>query len=155
MTREEQTVRRQLVIATALVLGAAVILGACSTESGPDLEVTGTSVRLPPGPNTAMYFTVANTGNEGDRLIDAACTIADCEVHESYMEDGLMQMRQVEGVDVAPGDSVSFEPGGLHVMLIGVGTLELGQEVTVELIWEKSGTMTVTAPVESYGEMGG
>ena len=140
--------------AAVLILGAALGLAACA-ESGPALEITGASVRLPPGPNTAMYFTVTNTGDTADRLLDAECTIADCEVHESYMEDGLMQMRHIAGVDVDGGASVAFEPGGLHVMLIGVEPLELGQEVSVDLIWEESGTMTVTAPVESYAEPGG
>jgi len=39
------------------------------------------------------------------------------ELHESRAEGGNLRMVAVEALALAPGESASFEPGGLHLML--------------------------------------
>lgn len=118
---------RQIVLST--VLGAAVFgLGACSqekaadpaaTQAAPDakpgISVTGATVVMPAvsGNPAAAYFTLANTDTKGVTL--AAVAIDGAGKTEMHQTTG-GSMSPVDTVDVAPRASVSFAPGGLHVM---------------------------------------
>jgi periplasmic copper chaperone A len=135
-----------------------LVVASCADDADdgtPELQVRGVTIALPAGQNTAIYFDVENTGPVGDRLVEvrsAAGTSA--ELHETRAgDDGLMRMHHVDHVEVPAGASVRFEPGGLHVMVYGAAELELGQVVPVELVFERSGTITVDAVVQPYIEV--
>jgi len=110
---------------------------------------------------TAAYFTVV--GQEGgDRLLMASSDVArSVELHTHAEVDGTMQMRPISGVDVDGGEMVRFEPGGLHVMLIGLNrTLEEGDTFDLALRFEDVGDLTVRAevrrtPPDQHDETGG
>jgi hypothetical protein len=63
-------------------------------------------------------------------------------------------MQQVDAVDVPAGGEAVLEPGGYHVMLIGV-TEELAEGDTVDLTLEfaESGEQTVSAEVVPLGDV--
>ncbi len=85
---------------------------------------------------SAAYMTIENAGEIDLTLIGAAADVSDVvEIHEVTMVDNVMQMRPVEGgIVVAAGESVALEPGGFHVMLIGVkDTLEVGDAFPITL----------------------
>lgn len=85
---------------------------------------------------SAAYMQIENAGEIDLTLVSAAADVSDVvEVHEVTMVDNVMQMRPVEGGIVIPaGESVSLEPGGYHVMLIGVkNTIEPGDAFPVTL----------------------
>ena len=64
------------------------------------------------------------------------------------MAGAVMTMVQQENVPVAAGSQVTFEPGGLHVMLIGLTEdLKPGASFKVTLHFEKAGTITLDVPV--------
>jgi copper(I)-binding protein len=61
---------------------------------------------------------------------------------------GTMTMRAVESIEVAAGEDVTLEPGGYHVMLLGlVEPLATGDTFDIDLEFENAGTVTVTAEV--------
>jgi hypothetical protein len=97
----------------------------------------------------AAYLTIVNRGGAADRLIAAASPAAGrVELHESRMDNGVMRMRPVVGIEVAPGASVQLRPGGLHIMLIDLKKpLEEGGEVRLKLTFEKAGTIEIEAEV--------
>ena len=69
------------------------------------------------------------------------------------MVEGKMEMKPVEGqqVPVPAGATVSFEPGGLHVMVMGLTTdLQEGDEVDFTLTFAAECTKEITAPVEAF-----
>ncbi|MHA7816785.1 MAG: copper chaperone PCu(A)C [Pseudohaliea sp.] len=99
-----------------LTLGAALAAPAVADP----LTLEGAWVRaLPPTQSmTAGYLTVTNNGNEPARIVGAAASGAGrTELHESRSENGAMRMVPVATLILAPGESESFEPGGLHLML--------------------------------------
>ncbi|HBO11871.1 MAG TPA: copper chaperone PCu(A)C [Halieaceae bacterium] len=99
-----------------IVLGAAL---AAPTVADP-LAVEDAWVRaLPPTQSvTAGYLVVTNRGDDTVRIVGAAASGAGrAELHESRAEDGAMRMVPVAVLPLAPGESASFEPGGLHLML--------------------------------------
>lgn len=104
-----------------------------------------------PGPNGAAYFTVENKGAEADRLTGIKGDVAQAvEIHSMSNENGVMQMRPVTGVDIAAGATVSFEPGGYHVMLIGLKSpLKAGDSLALTLVFQKAGEVPLTVKVRA------
>ncbi|TVQ56176.1 MAG: copper chaperone PCu(A)C [Rhodobacteraceae bacterium] len=98
---------------------------------------------------SAAYMSIANTGETADRLIDARAPIARrVEIHTHIMEDGVAKMRRIEGVEIAAGETVTLEPGGLHVMLMGLtGPMDDGDLLPLTLVFEQAGEIAVAAPV--------
>ncbi len=105
------------------------------------------------GANGAAYVTVTNAGTEGDRLVAAASPVAaKVELHVHLMEDGVMKMRPVDGIDIGPGAAVEFHPGGYHVMLLGLtGPLTAGTSFPMTLTFAKAGAVAVTVEVKGMG----
>ena len=56
------------------------------------------------------------------------------ELHFMRMENGVMEMRQLKEIALPRAKSVSLEPGGFHVMFIGLkGRVKPGQKVPITL----------------------
>jgi hypothetical protein len=94
-----------------------------------------------------------NTGTAPDRLVKVTAPAAEkVEVHETKVEGGMAMMRPVGPVALAPGATVEFKPGGLHVMLMGLAKpLKEGDRLKLVLTFEKAGTIEVEAVVEKAG----
>ncbi|WP_375593491.1 copper chaperone PCu(A)C [Algihabitans albus] len=101
----------------------------------------------------AAYMVLTNDGSAPDRLVSASAEVADAvELHTHLMEDGVMRMRQVQAIEVAPGAPSVLEPGGLHVMLIGLKEpLTAGESFPMTLTFEQAGEITVEVAVEAMG----
>lgn len=103
----------------------------------------------------AIFLTLHNTGSETDRLVGASTSKASTvEIHEGYVNeaDGTMQMRKVDGVDVNPGEQASLQPGGYHIMLMGLtAPLTQGETFDVTLDFEKAPDVTVPVTVTAPG----
>ena len=66
---------------------------------------------------TGAFMTL--TAKEGTRLVGVSSPAAGvAEVHEMKMENDVMKMRAVAGVDLPAGQAVSLKPGGYHLMLM-------------------------------------
>jgi copper(I)-binding protein len=65
------------------------------------------------------------------------------------MDGGVMSMKQQESVSVPAGDQVEFKPGGLHIMFVNLKRdLKVGDTITITLIFEKAGRLTIQAVVK-------
>ena len=122
-----------------------------------DLAVEESWARASASPTTpgVAYLTVVNHGTAADSLVAAASPVAErAELHTNLMEDGVMKMRSVPAVEIAPGTPVVFAPGGLHIMLYGLKeTLAEGDRFPLTLTFEKAGSMTVEVVVRPLGAM--
>lgn len=141
-----------------LCLLAAPVPTASAWAAEAALQVTGAWARATP-PNAqagAAFLTIANTGAEGDRLLAARAPVAkSVELHLHMDVGGIMQMRPVEAIDLRPGQTVTLEPGGLHVMLIGpTKPLKAGDSFPLTLVFEQAGELTVPVEVMGVGAMG-
>lgn len=115
------------------------------------IEITGPFSRatLPNAPVGGGFLTLTNIGAEDDRLVGAESPIArQTQIHEMAMEGDVMKMRQLtDGVAIPAGESVVLEPGGFHLMFMGLnGAITEGETVPVTLTFEKAGTITVDLP---------
>ena len=140
----------------ALVLAAALGGAAAAGEHVPGaLSIDSPwSLALPPiTPNGAVYFRIENRGPAADRLVSAHSPVAArAEIHAHEMDGGMMTMRQVHSVEVPAQGEVAFEPGGLHVMLLGLKKpLVAGERYPLVLEFEKAGTIEVAVEITSSG----
>ncbi len=134
------------------VLTAVLWFGGCG--SGASLVVNDAVVALPAGSNSALYLTITNDTDGVMSLIGFETEIATPMLHESVVTaDGLMQMRAVEAVEIRPGETVELRPGGMHVMLLEVATLELGDSVSGELLWASGERTPIEALVVAYQDL--
>ena len=109
---------------------------------------------LPPvSENGAAYMTLVNGEDRPDRLTGASSPIAErVEIHIHEHAEGMMAMRRLDGLDLPPGEQVRFAPGGLHLMLIGLGhPLEKGGRFTVRLEFALAPPIEIEVPVKAMG----
>lgn len=143
------TYPRTLVCGGLLLLLAA---GPASSETAAEsVRVEDAYVRaVPPGQrNSAAFMRLDNASDRAQALVAARSTAAQAvELHGHSMRNGMMSMRPVEQVEVPAGQAVALEPGGLHVMLIGLeGELVLGQGVPLTLVFGDGSEREISAPV--------
>jgi copper(I)-binding protein len=99
---------------------------------------------------TAAYVTIKNNGNTPDRLIGASCACATSTTLHSMLMSGDMMMMQEEkdGFEIKAGETLTFAPGGNHIMLEGLTTRpKAGDKVNIVLNFEKAGAITVSVTV--------
>jgi hypothetical protein len=66
-----------------------------------------------------------------------------------------MRMRPVDAVEVPAGGEAVLEPGGLHVMLIGLkAPLEEGDSFALRLVFEDAGEVEVVTTIEDIAHGG-
>jgi hypothetical protein len=101
------------------------------------------------GGTTAVYFRLVNSGDRPDRLIGGESPAAEVtELHQTMIDGDVMQMMPLAGIDLGPGETVDFEPGGFHVMLIGLArALSPGDSVVLILEFQEAGEIPIEAEV--------
>ncbi len=149
-----------MVLLVALTLLAAAGCGAGSTRA-PQIRVEGAWAR--PAANSvsggthgggrggvsAAYFTIFNDGGTPDTLTGVSTdAAAEVSLHKSVHQSGVAKMLPIERLVVPAGGRVALQPGGNHVMMMGVTrALEPGADVRLALHFRTSGTVYVDARV--------
>ena len=131
----------------------------CEVKLG-DLAISGAFSRatLPNAPVGGGFLTIVNNGATDDRLISASADVGrETQIHEMAVVNDVMRMRQIEGgIPLPAGASVTLEPGGLHLMFMGLnGPLVEGQSFPVTLTFEKAGQVTIDMPIAASAARGG
>lgn len=128
-----------------------------------DLHIIHPSIPAPPARamSAAGYVAIANDGTTPDRLIAVESPAArQTMIHTTeHGADGVARMRHLPALDLAPGETVLLEPGGLHVMFMGLtAPLTEGAMVPVTLVFERAGRVEVEfmvdPPVSGSGHAG-
>ena len=141
---------RAIILAAILIV--ALGLAACAAgSSGHQISVEDAWARPVPaaGGNGAVFMRLVNAGDEADQLVGGESPVAGTvEVHKTTMEEGVMKMEHIPGLEVPPKGEVSLKPGDYHVMLIDVGKpLVPGDTLPITLRFEKSGEMEMDVEV--------
>jgi periplasmic copper chaperone A len=117
------------------------------------LQVTGVWARpTPPGAKVgAVYFAISNRGVKEDVLLGVSSEVAaSVQIHESRLVQGVMQMREVASVACPAGATVKVEPGGLHVMLLGLKQpLTAGMRFDLSLRFRDAGSLLIRVAVQN------
>ena len=162
-----------------LIAPLALALAACGSEGAPDAPDTGfaddqTNESLAPvatadalglndpfaraapaGGVSAVFLQIENATALDETLVAARTDAAGrVEIHRTQEgAGGLSEMVEVEGGLLVPaGETVTLEPGGLHVMLLDLQRdLAEGDTLDVEMEFSSRGTVTARVPVRGLG----
>ena len=142
MSKTDTFHRRALTIFSLAAL--ALLTGLCDAQAAA-LTVTGGWFRaLPPAVPSGGYFTVHNGGDAPQTLTGAqspAC--GTLTLHKSMNHGGTAMMEHVNNVDIPPGDTLAFAPGGYHLMCMNSKSLlKPGASVPVTLSFADGGKVT-------------
>jgi hypothetical protein len=136
----------------------AALLASPATAAPPGLSVTDAWSRPATGVNGAGFMALSNRGPKPDRLVSASSpAAARVEFHTTTMSGGMASMEKLTNVSAPAGGTVSFRPGGKHLMLMGLKRpLKAGDRFPVTLTFasgakvEATFTVGVTAPTAGH-----
>jgi len=124
---------RRRAVSNAMMLMLTIAWAGSPIAAEEMLHWQGAWVRsLPPGAEvTAAYGTLMNHGAEVVSITNISSTLGnEAQMHDVMSEGDQRRMVHLPSVDIAPGESLLFQPGGRHIMLIGVTeTLAEGNEI--------------------------
>ena len=132
-------------LALAFLLAAAPAIAAA-----PQIAVTQAWIRALPGDLPAAgYFTLHNAGAKTLTLNGAASPACGMlMLHKSDTMGGMSSMSDVAAVDIAPGATLSFAPGGYHLMCMDpTPAIKPGGHVPVTLKFSDGSTVQATFAV--------
>lgn len=143
----------------ALLLGSvlvtAAIFAGCGSESEggsepPELSIESAWSRpAAAGGTGVVYMTIHNSGGIADALTGVEADVAAAvEVHRSFTEGGVARMEHAPEIEIPPGESLTLEPGGYHIMLINLQReLTAGEHFDVTATFETSEPVSVSVEV--------
>jgi hypothetical protein len=104
-------------------------------------------------PNSAAFMTLRNAGDADRKLVAGRTSAAGTvELHTHINDEGVMRMRQVPEIAIPAGGETRLEPGGLHIMLIGLKQpLQPGDTLELELEFDDGSSESLNVPVRKIG----
>ena len=98
-----------------------LIVAACSEAPGPPVAITNVVVTSPGAamPMAAGYLDIENRTGAAIRITSVTSPdYESVEMHETTVEDGVARMRELPALEIGAGETVTFERGGKHLMLM-------------------------------------
>jgi hypothetical protein len=131
-----------------LVLSAAGTGPAAGGDAAPRVDDAWIRAAPPVAQVMAGYLTL-RAGAQAIELLGADCDgFGRVEIHETVLTDSVASMRPLPRLRVEAGDSVTFAPGGLHLMLLEPERIPpAGAVVDCRLELAGGGTLAMTASV--------
>jgi copper(I)-binding protein len=136
----------------SLLLAPAALLAFAAAALANDIMVMDAKAPASLTPVTktaAIYMMLMNHGMEADVLKSVSTPAADhASAHQTIEDNGVMKMREIENLELKPHDTVTFAPGGNHIMLTGLkAPLKAGDTLPLVLTFEKAGEVTIDVQV--------
>lgn len=134
---------KNIFLASLLIASSSI---ACAEITVKDPWVRAT---VPQQQSTGAFMQIGSTTDV--RLISAQSSVAKIvEIHEMTMDNNVMKMREIGGVDIPSGKTIELKPGSYHVMLIYLKQqVKDGDVVPVTLIFEGKNKKKETVEVKA------
>lgn len=102
----------------------------------------------------AVYFTVSNNGDAEMAIRSVFVEGASMAMlHQTRDEAGVTRMEEANEVEVPAGQTLGFEPGGLHVMAMDLDeTMQAGDETEVTLTFASGDKVSFPAFIRAPGD---
>jgi copper(I)-binding protein len=138
------------------VVVAALLVSAPIFSADKGMQVTDAWSRAtPPGLKVGVaYLVITNRTGQDDVLLSAVSPRAsNVELHATKVSNRISSMEHQPSLPIAAGATVKMEPGGLHLMLLGLNTAFVGGErVPLTLQFAKAGVVNITITVRAIAE---
>ena len=136
------------------ILAALTALAACGNPAPSATREPSATIRLAavPGRPAAGYLSLIVRGDRGALLSVASPQAGRIEMHETMSSGNMTSMRPLERIPVRDGETLSFTPGGRHLMLFDLDRrVPAGGRVTLVFNFERGGAETLSAAVVPTG----
>lgn len=147
-----------LVLVTACDGGEDGPAGPAAAAAEPSIDIGNAFVMVPlEGRDVTMAGLDIAVRGQDVRLVEVRTTFAEsAELHTMSMVDNKMTMRQVDGFDIAAGETFQLKRGGNHIMLFQVDPLEPDEAYDLSLVFEYGDehreVVNVLARAQTFGE---
>ncbi len=104
--------------------------------------------------NGAAYISLENRGSAPADLVGVASEVAEVTQIHTHVQDG--DLRRMVALDLplalAPGQRLTMEPGGIHVMLLNLqAPLAVGDQIELTFVFEGKHARNLEVMVQVYG----
>lgn len=139
----------RLLAAAALVLAGPLAIAAEPASGKLAIERAWARATAPGATVGAAYLVIDNRSRHSDRLLSLSFPRASSvEVHATIRDLDQVRMRRIDPLHVAAGERLVLEPGGTHVMLLGLKSpLRQGESLPLTLRFERAGEIVVSVSV--------
>lgn len=144
-------------LAAAAVLGhhgpAALAHGTEFRKAGLEIKHIYATATAPGQPHGAVFIKqVKNKAGTSDRLVGGKAAVSkSVEVHQMVMDQNVMKMREIPGIEIPAKGHVSMDRGakeGYHLMLMNLTRpLADGERFPMTLIFQQAGALEVEVEV--------
>jgi hypothetical protein len=139
---------------------AALFLASAVHAQAHDYTLGGINVTHPKAFETAKnanvgggYMTIENTTGAADKLLEVRVdAIPRVELHLSETDaNGVARMIKQDGIEIPAGETVTLQPGGLHVMFMELGGdgFVLDEKINATLVFETAGELEIDFNIEA------
>lgn len=158
MRQEPHVPKPRAMRTSAPIIAVLLALTGCGGKAPPPGSEASATVRLPavPGRPAAGYFELRVEGDRGALVSVGSPQAGRVELHETMSSGNMTSMRPVERVPVRDGETLTFRPGGRHLMLFDLSPdLAAGGRIDLVLNFERGIPVTVPATlVPTGGDVG-
>lgn len=136
----------------ATLIAVIVTAAGCGGGEGPPVVATDVVVTAPAAgmPMAAGYLRISNRSDAAIRITRVSSPeYGSVEMHETVVEDGIARMRALPWLEIAAGETVVFERGGKHLMLMQ----PVGEPATVTLNFYSGDVMLLSVGTEFAAAM--
>ena len=118
-------------------------------SADPHIENAWVRAAPPTAHMLAAYMDVTNPGPDDILIVGADCSgFRKTEIHRTEIVNDVATMSRQESVTITAGGSVSFAPGGLHLMLHNpITPLKSGMEIECTLVLHSGSKLSTMVPV--------
>ena len=125
-----------------------------SGQEKSDLKLTVTNAYMPAVPpvsrTAAVYLKLKNVSQSKVVLSGVSTSIAKHAMfHQSIESEGLVKMKHLSNLEIQPGETIEFSPGGMHIMLMGLQVKSSQDVFKLNLIFENQTSQTIEVNVRS------
>ncbi|WP_019955098.1 copper chaperone PCu(A)C [Yoonia vestfoldensis] len=134
---------KTLYMAGLALLGLATTAAAESAISVADARAFETAPTAMAG---GGFLAITNTGTSDDTLVAVLADFPRVELHTTEFENDVARMIHLDAIPIPAGETVALEPGGMHVMFMGLqgNPLTEGETINATLVFEQAGDVPVT-----------
>ncbi len=131
----------------------AVMLGSVTTFAHESkVQISSAWVRPSTGPTGVVFANLHNTHDKSRSLVEVRVCNHVCdhaELHTHIQEGDIMRMRPVGDISLKAGETTRLEPGGLHIMLMGLKRpLAEGDVLPMTFVFDQGDSVKLGVPVQ-------
>lgn len=103
----------------------------------------------------AGYLVISNGGDTADTLIAVKADFPQVMIHDTKVENDVASMFHIDGVEIAPGETVTLRPRGKHIMFMGLNgdPIETTETIEATLVFENAGELAVSFEVATLEDI--